>query len=106
MEPFFTTQSLTLPAANIPAAGGGGDTSDLSLFAIFVVYDNRRYIFRYAYPTQEQANSVLGNCRYYFGRPISIGADLANNYWRFYSRPKLRYCQRTSQRNSYYIAQE
>ena len=91
MEPLFTTQSLTL--------------ADQTKFVCIATYAGRKYIFRYAYDTQAQAQSVLGNIRRYFGQPAGIETDLAFNYWRLVHDTRAwRFVQRTSQKNSWYIS--
>lgn len=98
MEPTFTVQSLALPAA-----GGGGDAENK--FTCMVRYNSRNYVFRYAYDTQAQAQSVLGNIKRYFGKPAGIDTDLAFNYWQFSRAITIswRYIRRTTQKNSWYI---
>lgn len=90
-EPLFSIQSVVL--------------ENTAKFCCLVRHEHRNYIFRYAYDTLDQANSVLGNIKRHFGQPAGIETDLAFNYWR-YSRGVTsgwRYIRRTTQKNSWYI---
>ena len=91
MEPLFSVQPTTL--------------GEVTKFTCMVSIDHRDYVFRYAYDTQEQANSVMGNLRKSFGQPAGIDNDLVFNYWRF--SPGIlaswRYIRRTTQKTSFYI---
>jgi hypothetical protein len=70
---------------------------------VFVRHAGVRYVFRYAQKTAIMALDVMNRLEAHFGQPNGVEADLANNYWRSPIGVKLKFMQRTTKTDAYYI---
>lgn len=70
---------------------------------IFVRRQGIRYVFRYAQNSASAALEVMERLSAHFGEPAGIETDLAANYWRSPIGLKLKFMQRTTQKDSWYI---
>ena len=72
-------------------------------FLCIVQFASRKYAFRYAYPTEQKANDVLGNLEKHFGFPSGIETDIKVNYFEFTKGTKFIFAQRTTQKDSFLV---